>query len=120
MVNWQEGGKTWPLPHSHGVRLLRGLVWGQHYRHSNPQREGSMPEGSSSARIWAPTACRQWKTGCGWKDTPIASATSAGGSGPAETGPAKGCAPTGLMRTRTPGVPIGRYDQRLHVGHDRN
>ena len=43
MVNWQEAGKTWPLPHSHAVRLLRGLVWGQHYRHSNPQCEGGMP-----------------------------------------------------------------------------
>ena len=43
MVNWQEAGKTWPLPHPHEVHLLRGLVWGQHYRHSNPQCEGSMP-----------------------------------------------------------------------------
>ena len=43
MVNWQEAGKTWPLPHPHAVRLLRGFVWGQHYRHSNPQCEGGMP-----------------------------------------------------------------------------
>ena len=43
MVNWQEAGNTWPLPHPHAVRLLRGLVWGQHYRHSNPQCEGGMP-----------------------------------------------------------------------------
>ena len=43
MVNWQEAGKTWPLPHPHAVRLLRVLVWGQHYRHSNPQCEGGMP-----------------------------------------------------------------------------
>ena len=43
MVYWQEAGKTWPLPHPHAVRLLRGLVWGQHYRHSNPQCEGGMP-----------------------------------------------------------------------------
>ena len=43
MVNWQEAGKTWPLPHLHAVRLLRGLVWGQHYRHSNPQFKGGMP-----------------------------------------------------------------------------
>ena len=42
-MNWQEAGKTWPLPHPHAVRLLRGLVWGQHYRHSNPQCEGGMP-----------------------------------------------------------------------------
>ena len=44
MVNCQEAGKTWPLPHPHAVRLLRGLVWGQHYRHSNPQCEGGMPQ----------------------------------------------------------------------------
>ena len=43
MVNWQEAGKTWPLPHPPAVRLLRGLVWGQHHRHSNPQCEGGMP-----------------------------------------------------------------------------
>ena len=42
MVNWQEAGKTWPLPHPHAVYLLRGLVWGQHYRHSNSQCEGGM------------------------------------------------------------------------------
>ena len=43
MVNWDEAGKTWPQPHPHGARLLRGLLWGQHYRHSNPQCEGGMP-----------------------------------------------------------------------------
>ena len=43
MVNWQEAGKTWPRPHPHAVRLLRGLVWDQHYRHSHPQCEGGMP-----------------------------------------------------------------------------
>ena len=43
MVNWQEAGNTWPLPQTHAVHLLRGLVWGQHYRHSNPQCEGGMP-----------------------------------------------------------------------------
>ena len=43
MVNWQEAGKTWPRPHPHAVRLLRGLLWDQHYRHSQPQCEGGMP-----------------------------------------------------------------------------
>ena len=43
MVNWQEAGKTWPRPHPSAVRLLRGLVWDQHYRHSHPQCEGGMP-----------------------------------------------------------------------------
>ena len=43
MVNWDEAGKTWPQPHPHAARLLRGLLWGQHYRHSNPQCEGGMP-----------------------------------------------------------------------------
>ena len=43
MVNWQEASKTWPRPHPHAVRLLRELVWDQHYRHSHPQCEGGMP-----------------------------------------------------------------------------
>ena len=43
MVNWQEAGKTWPRPHPHAVRPLRGLVWDQHYRHSHPHCEGGMP-----------------------------------------------------------------------------
>ena len=43
MVNWDEAGKTWPQPHPHAARLLCGLLWGQHYRHSNPQCEGGMP-----------------------------------------------------------------------------
>ena len=43
MVNWQEAGKTWPRPQPHAVRLLRGLVWDQHYRHSHPQCKGGMP-----------------------------------------------------------------------------
>ena len=37
MVNWDEAGKTWPQPHPHATRLLRALLWGQQYRHSNPQ-----------------------------------------------------------------------------------
>ena len=43
MVNPQEAGKTWPRPDPHAARLLRGLVWDQHYRHSHPQCEGGMP-----------------------------------------------------------------------------
>ena len=43
MVNWDEGGKTPPQPHPHAARLLRGLLWGQQYRHSNPQCKGGMP-----------------------------------------------------------------------------
>ena len=43
MVSWQEAGRTWPRPHPHAARLLRGLVWDQHYRHSHPQCEGGMP-----------------------------------------------------------------------------
>ena len=43
MVNWDEAGKKWPQPHSHAARLLRGLLWGQQYRHSNPQCESGMP-----------------------------------------------------------------------------
>ena len=43
MVNWPDAGRTWPRPHPHAARLLRGLVWDQHYRHSHPQCEGGMP-----------------------------------------------------------------------------
>ena len=43
MVNSQEAGKTWAQPHPHAVQLLRRLVWGQHYRHSDPQCEGGLP-----------------------------------------------------------------------------
>ena len=43
MVNWDEAGKTWPQPHPHAARLLRGFLWGQQYRHSNPQCKGGMP-----------------------------------------------------------------------------
>ena len=43
MVNWDEAGKKWPQPHPHAAGLLRGLLWGQQYRHSNPQCEGGMP-----------------------------------------------------------------------------
>ena len=43
MVNWQEAGRTWPRPHPHAAHLLRGLVWDQHYRHSQPQCESGMP-----------------------------------------------------------------------------
>ena len=43
MVNWDEAGKTWPQPHPNAARLLRGLLSGQQYRHSNPQCEGGMP-----------------------------------------------------------------------------
>ena len=43
MVNWDEAGKTWPQPQTHAARLLRGLLWGQQYRYSNPQCEGGMP-----------------------------------------------------------------------------
>ena len=43
MVNWQEAGRLWPRPHPHAARLLRRLVWDQHYRHSHPQCEGGMP-----------------------------------------------------------------------------
>ena len=34
------------MPHPHAVRLLQGLVWDDHYRHSNPECEGGFPETS--------------------------------------------------------------------------
>ena len=42
MVNWQQAGNTWRMPHPNAVRMLQGLVWDQHYRHS--QCEGGFPE----------------------------------------------------------------------------
>ena len=32
------------MPHPHAVRLLQGLIWDQHYRHSEPPCEGDFPE----------------------------------------------------------------------------
>ena len=64
--------------------------------------KAACPGALSSARTWAPTACRQWKTGCGWKDMPSASARSAGGSGPAQTGPAKRPRPDGIEEDENP------------------
>ena len=101
MVNWQEAGKTWPQPHPHAVRLLRGLEWDQHYRHSHPQCKGGMPGSFELREDMGADRLQGWKTGCGWKGMPTASARSAGGSEPDQTGPAKDCAPTGLRRTRT-------------------
>ena len=67
-----------------------------------PSAKAACPGASSSARTWARTACGEWRSGCGQKGMSTASAASAGGPGPARTGPAKGCAPTGLRRTRSP------------------
>ena len=44
MVNEQQASKTWPMPQPHAIGLLQGLIWDQHYRHSNPQYEGGFPE----------------------------------------------------------------------------
>ena len=69
MVNWQKAVKTWPLPHPHAVYSLHGLVWGQHYRHSNPQCEGGMP-GSFQLRedmgADRPQAVEDWLRGEGY------------------------------------------------------
>ena len=101
MVNLQEAGKTWPRPHAYAVRLLRGLVWDQHYGHSHPQYEGCMPgsfelrEDMGADRL---QAVEDWLRVEGYAN---ASARSAGGSRPGQTGPEKGFAPTVLRRTRT-------------------
>ena len=92
----------WPLPHPHAVYLLRVLVWGQQYRHSNPQCKGGMPGSFQLREDMGTDRLQTWKTGCGWKSTPTASARGAGGSGPARTGPAKHCVPTGLKMTGPP------------------
>ena len=67
-----------------------------------PSAKAACPGASSSARTWARAACGQRRSGCGRKGMSTASAASAGGPGPARTGPAKGCALTGLTRMRSP------------------
>ena len=102
MVNWQEAGNTWPLPHPHAVYLLRGLVLGQHYRHSNPQCEGGMPgsfelcEDMGADRL---QAVEDWLRVEGYA---TASARSAGGSEPPKTGPANSCPPDGIEDDENP------------------
>ena len=119
MVNWQEAGKTWPRPNSHVVRLLRGLVWDRHYRHSHPQCEGGMP-GSFELREDMgpdrPQAVEDWLRVEGYA---FRFCRSAGGSGPRQTGPAKGCAPTGLRSTKTPTSTRLAPRSSVRVGHDR-
>ena len=99
MVNWDEAGKTWPQPQPHAARLLRGLLWGQQYRHSDPQCKGGMPgsfelrKDMGEARL---RAVEEWLRAEGyeyrfrrkrWRTW---------------TRPAKGCALTGLRRMRSP------------------
>ena len=38
-----KSGQDVAATQPHAVRLLRGLLWEQHYRHSHPQCEGGMP-----------------------------------------------------------------------------
>ena len=120
MVNWQEADKMRPLPHPHAVRLLRGLVWEQHYRDSNPQCEGGMPgsfelrEDMGADRLQAvedwlrvegyayrfcQKCCRVWTR---------------------PDRPGKGLRPDGIDEDEKPQrVPVGRHDERLYMGHDR-
>ena len=79
-----------------------GCCGGSNTATAIPGAKAACPGASSSARTWARTACGQWRSGCGREGMSTASATSAGGPGPGRTNPAKGCAPTGLRRTRTP------------------
>ena len=77
MVNWQEAGRTWPRPHPQAARLLRGLVWDQHYRHSHPQCEGGMPRSFELRTDIAPDrlqAVEGWAAGGGVRVPPPAEA----------------------------------------------
>ena len=56
---------------------------------ATPSAKAACPGASSSARTLPPTACRPWRTGCGWKGLPSASSRGGGGPGPGRTGPAK-------------------------------
>ena len=42
----------------HAVRLLRGLVWNQHYRYSHPQCEGGMPGSFKLREVMGPDRLR--------------------------------------------------------------
>ena len=48
---------------------------------ATPSAKAACPGASSSARIWPQTACRPWRTGCGWKGLPSASSRGSGGPG---------------------------------------
>ena len=92
----------WLQSRPHAVRLLGGLCGTSTAAAATPSANAACPGAPSSARTWEPTSCRPWKTGCGWKATPTAFGTSAGGSGPARTGPANGLRPDGIEDEANP------------------
>ena len=120
MVNWDKAGKTWPQPHPHAARLLRGLLWGQQYRHSNPQCKGGMPrsfelrEDMGEDRL---RAVEEWLRAEGyeyrfrrkrWK------------TWTRPDRPGEGLRRDRIEEDEKPNEdPVGRLDQCLHVGHDR-
>ena len=84
-----------------------------------PQCEGGMPRSFELRTDIAPDrlqAVEDWLRAEGYE---YRHQQRPGGRGPGRTGPAKGCVPTGLRRTRSPTLPVGRLDQRLPVGRDR-
>ena len=58
MVNWQEAGKTWPLPIPMLCTYCVGWCGGSTTATATPSEKAACLGASSSARIWAPTACR--------------------------------------------------------------
>ena len=102
MVNRDEADKTWPQPHPHAVRLLRGLLWGQHSGHSNPQCEGGMPGSFELREDMGPDrlqAVEDWLRVEGYA---FRFRRKRWRVWTRPTGPAKGCALTGLRRRRSP------------------
>ena len=105
MVNWDEAGKTWPQPHPHAARLLRGLLWGQQYRHSNPQCEGGMPgsfelrEDMGEDRL---RAVEEWLRAEGYE---YRFRHKRWRTWTRPDRPGEGLRPTGLRRTRSPTSP---------------
>ena len=70
---------------------------------ATPSAKAACPGASSSARTWAPTACRRWKTGCGWKGLPSASSRGAGESEPDRPDrPGEGLRPDGIEEDEKP------------------
>ena len=120
MVNWQEAGRRWPQPHPHVARLLSGLLWDQQYRYSNPQCEGGMPgsfelrEDMGEDRL---RAVEEWLRAEGYE---YRFRRKRWRTWTRPDRPGEGLRPDGIEEDEDPQrLPVGRLDQRLHVGLDR-
>ena len=120
MVNWQEAGKTWPRPHPHAVRLLRGLVWDQHYRNSHPQCEGGMPASFELREDMGPDRLQAVEDWLRVEGFAFRSRQRRWRVWTRPDRPGEGLRPDGIEEDEKPNeYPSGARNQPLHVGHDR-